>query len=146
MLLPFLFTACSALAGEEVGRIKVNEVSDPDHIVYKEITIALKKNDEIGIWSDMDIAYEGDVAMRFQLGLWKDGKQMGVMEIDPTENDMTLDVFKKSINGKTEWSFKGRNKNITIGEDGNYTFKAAFGASDNKTLKVNKAEIMLKKL
>jgi len=47
--------------------------------------------------------------------------------------------------GKTNWSFSGKNSEIKIEEDGYYTFKGILVASENETLKVTKAEIVLKK-
>jgi len=51
--------------------------------VIKEATLDLQKDDEIGIWSEMEIEYEGDVALRFRMEIWRDGKNLGQMELDP---------------------------------------------------------------
>lgn len=141
-----LFTGCSALTGEEIGRLPINQVStDDDNLVIKELSLDLKKGDEIAIWSDMDIEYEGDVAMRFRVEILKNGENFGGLEIDPTDKNITIGEIKTSLMNKTDWSFSGKNSEIKIEEDGNYTFKGILVASENRTLKVNKAEVVLKK-
>ena len=52
---------------------------------------------------------------------------------------------KKVLGNKTSWSFSGKMKHITIKEDGDYIFKAILRSSDNPTLNINKAELVLKK-
>ena len=137
--------ACDALTGEEVARLSINEVSSEANQVVKETSIDLKKGDEIAIWSDMDIEYEGDLGMRFRIQVLRDGVQTDLLEIDPTDKRITLGEFRTTVMDKTEWSFSGRNTVLEIQEDGHYTFKGIFVASENPTLKVNKAEVFFKK-
>lgn len=141
-----LLTGCNALTGEEVGRLQINQVStDKDNLIFKEISLDLKKDEKIAIWSDMDVEYEGDVALRFRLEILKDGENLGGLEIDPTDKNITIGEIKTSLGGKTDWSFSGKNSEIKIEDDGNYTFKGILIASENSSLNVNKAEIILKK-
>jgi len=139
-------TGCDALTGKEVGRLSINEISiDDNNLIFKEISLDLKKDEEIGIWSDMDIEYEGDVALRFRIEILKNGENFGAFEIDPTDKNITIGEAKTSWMGKTDWSFFGKNSEVKIEEDGNYTFKGILVASENPTLKITKAEIVLKK-
>ena len=141
-----LFTGCSALIGEEIGRLPINQVSlEGEDLIIKEISLDLKKDEKIAIWSEMDIVYEGDVELRFIIEILKDAEDFDVLEIDPREKNVTIGERKTSVMDKTDWSFTGKNSGITIEEDGNYTFRGILVASDNPTLKVNKAEIVLKK-
>lgn len=139
-------TGCDALTGKEIARIPVNQISVNDsNLIIKETSLALKKGDEIGIWSDMDVEYEGDVYLRFKLEIWKNGAKLGGLEIDPMEKNITIGEVKTTLMDKTNWSFTGKNTEITIEEDANYTFKAILVAVSNTTLIVKKAEIILKK-
>lgn len=141
-----LLTGCDALMGEEVARLSINQVSKDDkNLIVKEASVDLKKGEEIAIWSEMDIEYEGDVALRFKMEVLKNGENIGGLEIDPTDKNITIGEVRTSLMGKTDWSFTGKNSEITIEEDGNYTFKGILVASENTTLKVMKAEIVLKK-
>lgn len=132
--------------GEEVARIPVNEIStDNDNLIVGETSIDLKQGEEIALWSDMDMSYEGDVALRFQLEIIMDTTSLGIMELDPMDKNITLGEVKTTLNDKTNWSFSGKNGSFKVEEDANYTFKAILIASDNSTLQIDKAELIIKK-
>jgi hypothetical protein len=141
-----LLSGCSALTGEEVGRLAINQLSSADNLIKKEASVVLKPGDEIAFWSEMDMEYEGEPTIRFRISITKDGKDLGSMEVDPRKKDMTLGEVKTSIGDKTSWSFSGRGAIIPITEEGNYTFEAILLASDNPTLVIKKAELVLKKI
>ncbi|WP_346880829.1 hypothetical protein [uncultured Algibacter sp.] len=142
-----LFLGCSALMGEEVGRLKINALSieKNKNLIVKETSLHLKKDDEIAIWSDIDVEYEGDIDLIFRIGIDRNGEEYGGLEINPMDKSITIGEFKTSINNKTNWSFVGKNSKIKIEEDGEYTFKGLLVSSDNPSLKITKAEIVLKK-
>lgn len=145
LAIAFLFSACEMLTGKEIARFPVNAISTEDSLIYQEQSLDLKKGEEIAIWSDMDIEYEGPLNMRFRIQIVKDGKEFGGMEIDPTDKNITVGEVRTSLMDKTSWSFSGKNKSVTIEEDGNYTFKAFLVSTPNKSLKINKAELVFKK-
>jgi hypothetical protein len=145
-LMGFYLAGCSALTGEEVGRLAINTVSSEEGLITKETTINLKQGDEIVFWSDMDISYEGDAALRFRLTIQKEGASPDNLEIDPTVKDMTLGEVKTTLGNKTTWSFSGRNFIFNVQEDGRYNFKAILVASENSSLTIRKAELVIKKL
>lgn len=145
-LLVSILVSCNAITGEEVARLPINQVStSDDNLIVKETSLKLKKDEEIAIWSEMDMEYEGDVALRFKMEILKDGEKYGALEVDPTDKNVTIGEVKTSIMDKTKWSFSGKNAEIKIEEDGNYTFRAILAASENPTLKIDKAELILKK-
>lgn len=141
-----VLAGCSALTGEEVGRLAINKVSSEDNLIKKEASVALKPGDEIALWSDMDMEYEGDVTILFRVSMSKDGKDLGSMDVDPRKKDMTIGEVKTSLGDKTSWSFSGRGAIIPITEAGNYTFEAILLASNNPSLNIKKAELVLKKI
>ena len=144
LIIPFLLQSCEAMFGKEIGIIKVNELSTKNDLRIHEITLNLKKGDEIFIWSDMNIEYKGDVKLMFQFMINKDEVYKGGLEFDPTEGNITVGESKSDIMGKTKWSFSKKNKTIIIDEGGTYTFQALLKSSENTTLKIHKAEIILK--
>ena len=109
LALSLLLTGCDALTGKEVGRLQINQLSTEGNLAIKETTLDLKKGEEIAIWSDMDIQYEGDVDLRFRIEILKNGERIDGYEIDPTKKNITLGEVKTSIMGKTDWSFSGKN-------------------------------------
>lgn len=145
MALSLVLAGCDAMLGKEVGRLPINQLSSEGNLVIKETTLDLKKDDEVAIWSDMDIEYEGDVALRFKVEMLKNGEKMGGFEIDPTEKNITTGEIKTTVMDKTSWSFSGKNSEIKIEEDAEYTFKGILVASDNPSLKVTKAEVFFRK-
>ncbi|MFT4662736.1 MAG: hypothetical protein ACI8XB_003029 [Patiriisocius sp.] len=140
-----ILSSCSEITGEEIARLPINAISTEDNLVVKEVALDLKSGDEIGIWSDMDMAYDGDVELRFRIGVLKNGEDYTTMEIDPTVKNITLGEFKSSINGQTKWSYTGKNKGLKIDEDATYIFKGIFVSSENPSLVITKAEVVLKK-
>lgn len=144
--LSIFFVSCSMITGEEIGRLKINKLSTSEENLFEdETTIDLKKDEEIAFWSEMDIEYSNDIQLLFRLRVYKNDEPYGILEIDPFQKNMTLNEVKTSINNDTEWSFTGKNNTLTIKEDGKYTFKGILKGSKNNTLKINKAELVLKK-
>jgi hypothetical protein len=137
--------ACGSLFGKELARLSINTVSTPGQEVVKEAALALQKGEEVALWSDMDMAYEGEAPVRFQVQVLQNGKPYRQLELDPTEKNVTVGEVKTSVNGKTTWSFTGKNGSLQIPETGTYTFRARLVAAANPTLKITKAELVLKK-
>lgn len=144
-MLLFIVTGCEALTGKEIARIPVNELSIDTNFVMKETSVDLKKGDKISFWSDMDVEYEGDLQLRFQIEIWTNGHILEVLEIDPFQKNITLNETQISLGDKTTWAFSGKNSEKIIENDGNYIFKAILISNGNPTLKLNKAEIIIKK-
>ncbi|QCK13363.1 hypothetical protein [Mangrovivirga cuniculi] len=145
LMIPFLFSSCEALTGKEIARLEIDKVSNENDLRIKKASVALNKGDEIGIWSDMDLAFEGTVQLRFGIKIYKNGEDYRQFEVDPFDKNITLGEVKKTINGDTDWSFFGKNTSIEIEENGNYTFEGVLIASENPTLKIKKANLVLKK-
>ena len=138
--------ACNALLGEEVARLPVNVVSSSENQVVKEATLQLVKDEEVAIWSDMDLAYEGEQPLRFQVVVTRDGAPFKQLEFDPTVKNLTVGEVKTDINGQIDWRFTAKNAELKVPANGTYVFKARLVAStSNPTLKLKKAELMLKK-
>ncbi|NMM49768.1 hypothetical protein [Marinigracilibium pacificum] len=145
ILFSILFTACEALTGKEIGRLKINKVSNENVLFTKEKSFQFVEGEEIAFWSDLDIEYTGDVQLRFKIQMLKDGQELSVLEVNPFDKKITIGEVKTSINEDTKWSFIGKNKSLVVKESGNYTFKGLLITSENPTLKINKAEIVIKK-
>ena len=143
---PLLLAGCSALTGEEVGRLAINRVSTNGMLIKKDAIVILKQGDEIAFWSEMDMEYEGEVSLKFRIAIQKDGQDLGGLTVDPTQNDMTLGEVKSLVGDKTSWSFSGRSAVFPIKEDGSYFFEAILLASNNPSLIIKKAELVLKKI
>lgn len=145
IILSLLFTSCQLLTGEELARLKIDKISTSEENFFEEeTTLDLKKDDELVFWSEMDIEYSGDASFEFRFRVYKDNKPFGIIEFDPTEKKVTIGQIKTIINGKTKWSFTGRNKKIKIKETGRYKFKGILKTTTNHSIKINKSEVFLK--
>jgi len=134
--------SCSALTGEEIARIS-NEISTTSQPKSKEVVLQLKKGDEIEIWSDMDFEWDKKVELRFLIELLKEGEKYTDYEINPIVKSVSVGDVKTELFGSHKWYFFGKNSTIKIEEDASYTFKVILIASDNPSLRVNRADIVL---
>ncbi|NQX91369.1 MAG: hypothetical protein HRT74_04405 [Flavobacteriales bacterium] len=141
----FFLPSCGALFGEEVGRIPVNEISTNDSPIVKETSLDLKKGDKIAIWSEMDMEYEGFIGFRFKMEIYDKDELIDTFYFDPAEKNPSVGEVKSTFGQKTSWRFSGKNATYVAGRDGNLTFKASLESSENSTLDLKKAEVVLKK-
>ncbi|WP_397362309.1 hypothetical protein [Olleya sp. R77988] len=144
LILPLFLIGCG-LTGEEIARLDINKLSTNNNFIVKEAILDLKKGDKIAFWSDMDMEYAGKVDLRFRLKIFKKGTEMSQIDIDPTKKNITIGEVKTTLMGKTNWSFTGKNHQLKIEEDGTYGFKAVLISSKHPSLKINKAELVIKK-
>ncbi|GAB2783561.1 hypothetical protein HNQ93_002322 [Hymenobacter luteus] len=145
LLLAAPLSACDNLFGQEVARLPINVISKPGQEVVKETTLQLQQGEELAIWSDMDMAYDGEAPVRFQVQILQNGAPYQQLELDPTEKNVTVGEVKTSVNDKTSWSFTGKSGTLTAPTSGTYTFKARLVAAPNPSLVIKKAELVLKK-
>lgn len=141
----FLFAGCDAILGKEIARVPVNEISADTAVAPKEVALPLKKEEKVVLWSDMDIEYEGDVQLLFQVEVLANGKSVELLEFDPREKNMTMNEVKTTMGNQTDWQFEGKNASYQAREDAEYTFRCRLVSSENSTLVVNKAEIVIRK-
>ncbi|MET4104939.1 hypothetical protein [Hymenobacter sp. UYP22] len=145
LLLTAPLGACDALLGKEIARLPVNQISTPQQEVAKETTVKLQKEDKVAIWSEMDMEYQGEAPLRFQVVVLKNGRPFNQLEFDPTQKNVSMNEVKTDLNGNISWSFSGKNTELTVPENADYTFKARLIAAPNPSLKLRKAELVLKK-
>ncbi len=144
LIILMLLSSCN-FTGEEVGRLDFKKVSTQENLMFKSTEVSMIRGEKINFWSEMDIRYEGEAALRFRIEILKDDLPYGALEIDPFEKKITLNE-KKNIDGKkVEWRSLGKNASLTIDESGNYSFRAYLVASENSTLQIAKATLILKK-
>jgi hypothetical protein len=119
-----VLTSRSQLTGEEIARLPINKISTSyDEKVENEVVLKLKKDEEISFWSEMNIEYSDEAFFEFRLVIYKEDELYAVLLIDPTDKNITIGEVKTTIGAKTKWSFTGKNVELKMEEDGNYTFK-----------------------
>ncbi|MFP9112734.1 hypothetical protein ACLI1A_02255 [Flavobacterium sp. RHBU_3] len=140
-----LFVSCD-ITGEEIGRLPINKLSiGYQHVFAKELTLDLKKGEEISIWSDMDVEFQGEIQTRFRVKVYKDKLPYDELDIDPFKSNFMMNEFSRTINGYTQTSFNAKNHVFTVKENGKYTFEGIYTPLDYSELRVHKAELVFKK-
>lgn len=137
-------SACDALTGEEVARMDIQETSDRE-LIIKQATVNLKKGDEVAFWTEMDLEYENDLALRYSVEVWKDSQRLKAFDLDALNTNVRMMEVRTSFGNKTSWSYTGRMGKMEIAEDGIYDFKAILRSSGNPTLVLKKANLVLKR-
>ena len=140
----FLLSSCEAITGKEIARMTIDTLSTPDHLVMGETTLPLKQGEAVSFWSHMDMAYDGEAALRFRVRVLRGDSDLTLLEIDPMQKNVTMGETRTDIGGHVEWSYTGKNHEWTVPDDATYTFKAILTAEENNSLKINKAELLLK--
>ena len=145
LVLLITLASCDAITGKEIARLAVDAVSTPENSVEKETSLDLQKGEVIALWSHLDLEYDEPLELRFQVQLLRDTVVDIELEVDPFEKNITMGEARTSFNGHVDWSFTGKNGEVTIGSTGRYTVRTRLVASENRSLVLRKAELILKK-
>lgn len=141
-----LLSGCSALIGEEVGRLSVEKPAvDDNQLNEVSTTIDLTKGESVAIWTDMDLEYEGNVRYVFRSSLITPSQDTLFTEIDPEDRSITIGEMSTTWMGETSTSYEGKAFDYTAEEDGTHTITAYFVVSDAERIAVNKADLVLRK-
>ena len=143
LILPLAVLLLLSACGEEIARLPINQISSEGNIHEESVTLDLMTGDEIGVWSEMDMAYDGDANVFFYIKIFNNDEEIQELSIDPRDKSISANEVKTEFNGKVKWKFTGKNTTYTVPADGSYTFDAIFTASNN--VKIEKAELILKK-
>lgn len=145
-LLGGFLSSCSAMMGEELARMPVNKITvTEDEVFAKEATLDLKKGQEIAFWSEIDLESEGDLALEFRVQVWKDNEQIELLNVYPFQGNITMNESKVEFGGQLNWSFSKKNATWKCPDTGSYKFSAILVSNGNEKLKLNKAELVIRK-
>ena len=142
----FVVMGCNALTGEEVARLSIDELTvDQSDLKTQSTTIDLEAGDRLNLWAHMDLEYEGELALEFQLLVIKEGDTLNMLPLNPFEVDITMNEVKTSFNNKTDWRFAGRMNYLDIEDSGTYEFQTLLLANVGANPTINKADLAFKK-
>ena len=142
----FVVMGCDALTGEEVARLSIDELTvDQSDLKTQSTTIDLEAGDRLNLWAHMDLEYEGELALEFQLLIIKEGDTLNMLPLNPFEVDITMNEIKTSFNNKTDWRFAGRMNYLDIEDSGTYEFQTLLLANVGANPTINKADLVFKK-
>ena len=144
-IVPYLLISCNVLTGEEIGRIHVEGISSEGNFDWKATEVDLEAGDKVRLWSEMDMAYEGEIALLFQVQLVKGLDTLGYIKFDPLEKDIAIGEIKTSVGNKTKWKFSGSSEYWEVEESSHYLLRGILVSNGNESLQLNKSDIVLKK-
>lgn len=146
LLLTLCFVSgCDAISAEEVARLSFEKVATQEDLNIQSTELELKAGDKIQLWTEMNMEYEGNLGLEYQILVIKGADTLAMYKLDPEEKDITMGEVKTSIGNDTKWRFSGRMSKITIENDGLYTFSSLLLSSPNESLNLKKADLVLKK-
>lgn len=146
LLVGVVLSSCSAMMGEELARLPVNKVTlTEEELFMEEATIKLKKGDEIAFWSEIDLESEGDLALEFRVQVWNNNEQIELLNVYPFKGNLTMNESKVQLGDQLNWSFSKKNKTWKCPETGEYKFSAILVSNGNEKMKLNKAELVIRK-
>ncbi|MCE3226718.1 MAG: hypothetical protein K0S32_1269 [Bacteroidetes bacterium] len=140
-----VFTACAALSAKEIARIAINKISNEENLDWKSTSIDLKKGEKLWLWTDLDIEYEGELGLEYQVLVIRDSDTLRMVKLNPLKCNVKMFEKTVSIMNKTTQSYEGSMEAFEIADDGKYTFNAILVSNHNETLKLTKADLVLKK-
>jgi hypothetical protein len=138
VLTPFLVVLCAC--GNEVGRVPLAGEGTAT-------TVSKLAAGEVAFWTDIDIEYEGDASLTYDVVLEQDGKAVAKTTCDPLAR-LSTKVSWVETNIGSKHSRRGKGKmacTATVPAAGQTTAKVtlAFGAKP-KTVSLKRADLVLK--
>ncbi len=137
----FMLTGCSSPLKQEIARLPLmHDAPQPETVSF-----FLEAGEEITFWSKMDMEYTGNIPLQMIIEVHKDDELQERITFDPRDKNITIGEVRKTFGNKTSWRFTGKNGTLPIIEDGNYTFYASMFASEDPTVMIETADLILKK-
>jgi hypothetical protein len=134
------FVALLCACGTEVGRVPLGGEGSAS-------TQATLKAGDVSFWTDIDVEYEGDAALTYDITLEQGGKTVAKTTCDPLGR-MSTKVSWVETNLGSSHSRRGRGKmdcTATVPAAGETTAKVTLALGTRpKTIIVKKADLVLK--
>jgi hypothetical protein len=138
-------SACAALSSKEVTRIPISTVSTEEQLDWKSTSLDLKKGDKLWLWTDIDIEYEGDLGLEYQVKVYRDKDTLGMVRLNPLDCKVKMMEVSTTLMNKSTRSYQGNMDVMEIKQSGNYRFEAILVSNGNQSLQLKKADLVLKK-
>lgn len=139
LLFLLLITLISCQA-EEVARVDL-AITSP-----QEITLDLTKDEEIKLWTELDLEYDEKPSLVYDFEFIKNNEILIKGAVDPLTASSKKEEAKTTNNNRTHWKFYGKlDGNFIAKEEATYTVKVTLVKNNHPALKINKAEVVIVK-
>lgn len=118
-----------AACGSEVGRAAC---PGPNESI--EATITIPDGKPVSVWSDLDISYEGNKNLTYQIELYQDGKQVYEGSCDPRDVNVKMNSVSKNVGSRSELRQQGKLKCPEITGSGEFEVEAELVADEGVTV------------
>lgn len=141
-----LYISCG-IKTEELETIVFEKVSSEDEVyAYESKELYLKKNDQISLWSKLDIEYEDNPNFRYKIQIFSEKEgSIALFELNPLETDQSIMCYEQTLENISEYNCTGRIDKFYMEDSGNYIFKAAFFSDSDKLINLKEASLLIKK-
>jgi len=113
---------------------------------FKSQTFELEAGDQITLYTDIDIEYEGSILLDFlTVMVSEDNDTVHVSQTIPNDSELATRHTSKTFGSKKSESFKTKIGRFKIPENNTYFLKSIFRSSINKSLTLSKADVVVMK-
>ncbi len=130
---------------KEIKRVSIAQLSTADSILYTGTSLGFLDESTLSLWSDMDIEYDGNLYLSYNIDLYRDSIIVSHKKYDLLHPHIVKHEKKKQTNTNIKRSFTGKMGNILVENPGNYSFRVWLTSNGNTTLKLHKSELVIKK-
>ncbi|PLW92194.1 MAG: hypothetical protein C0592_12040 [Marinilabiliales bacterium] len=122
--------SCSVFFGDEFERIPIDNVCSRENCSVESALIDLEKDEEISLWSDYDVEYEGNLQLEYQIVVVIDEKDtLDMMAFDPFYTNVTINSRSIQMNNHYEESAEAKLCDFTARKTGSYEFNVVVFAN-----------------
>ncbi|MCI5058690.1 MAG: hypothetical protein MRY83_21440, partial [Flavobacteriales bacterium] len=113
---------------------------------FKNTSINLKKGDEVSVWTDLDISYEGDLRMDYIVLILNGNDTVYSVQALPFDVNVKMKSVETSLGNKHNMSYEGKMATFPpLPDDGEYVFSSVLRSSVNETIELRKADLVIRK-
>ncbi len=154
VLLAGSLSSCNMMGGDEVGRIPFNKAVGSEieltletfNSGFKAQSLDLVTGDVVSLWTDLDIEYEGELKMDYIVYVISSANDtVESLQALPLEVNVSVRSVETTFGNKHAKKHLGKMSTLEIKEEGTYSFSAVLRSAVNKTLVIEKADLVLRK-
>ncbi|MBI1184319.1 hypothetical protein GC194_08610 [bacterium] len=142
LLLALSVWCCSCMPAIMVGSVPCKQTAQG--FVFDNQSVELLQNDELQVWSEVDMRYNGALVFELVLEVYCNDEIIYTQKCDPRFAGPRFSEKLKVQEGIIHYKYSSENVRITAHKDGNYTVKAAMVVTGNGNIQMNKYDLSLK--
>ncbi|MFT4979285.1 MAG: 3-phosphoglycerate kinase [Myxococcota bacterium] len=100
----------------------------------------------VALWTDIDLEWEGDLALRYDVRIAQDGAELAVMSCDPLDVNVTMNSMTTDLGSRHTRRYQGlMHCTATIPTDGPIDVTAALSVTNaTSAYSISRADLVIK--